>query len=632
MWLVYIIQALAFTYIAFLIGRLILRTSRWHGSTALHTTLSITLGYGGVAIIGLILALCGWLNQACLYTLAAIILVISYKIVVYHIISWTTPARWKHAFSILWNMLRAEPVPFVLITIWIIGYTVIALSPTAMGKDGLAYHLPFALEISQNHHISFPVMEAPEYGQLPLLGETLYAVTLTLFNNLGVLKLIQLFGYLLLIFGSVALIKEHVTSRRVLYVLTALLLACMPIARNALSGGMIDIWPFLFGIVSLLLLIDCLTRGFHDRRVIRACLLVSGILLGFALGTKYLALFFGAIGVVEIVLMYALRKRPLPDIMRAGLTYVLPALIIGGFWYLKNLLLTGNPFFPIFASGGGVEFASEVGSFVMHRTWYNFFLFPFYTFGTSTYHLPFGIFTALSFALTYALLIFFAIKKKLGVLFMSLFIALEIYLGFVFIWSHQIRFIIPALILNGYALIVGMHDFMRHVQEKKFSVAAPSIWIKRTAAVILVAIIIVLGIASAISFKQELTCMSSKNAAACHIRVTGSEYYVTQYINTNLVNTTVIEYYNVYYRYSTKHGNTYTDFFCSESNDESIGACLKKRDALYYIDDTKSRNAPWMRDAEAKLRTASYFLNHGHILFEYFDPTRNTYIRLYGIN
>ncbi len=91
-------------------------------------------------------------------------------------------------------------------------------------------------------------------------------------------------------------------------------------------------------------------RLWRARMPGRADLLVFAVAIGLAVGTKYagvaLALPFVAIGVIALV-----RRRRSTE-LRRPLAYALVALLAtGGFWYVRNLLVTGNPFYPVAPPG-----------------------------------------------------------------------------------------------------------------------------------------------------------------------------------------------------------------------------------------------------------------------------------------
>jgi len=80
-------------------------------------------------------------------------------------------------------------------------------------------------------------------------------------------------------------------------------------------------------------------------------LALAGVLMGFALGTKYMAL--GGAGVLGLVILWQSRRDGWRVIVRNAAVYGLTALLVGSPWYLKNWLWTGNPVYPFLISPGG---------------------------------------------------------------------------------------------------------------------------------------------------------------------------------------------------------------------------------------------------------------------------------------
>ena len=113
-------------------------------------------------------------------------------------------------------------------------------------------------------------------------------------------------------------------------------------------------------------------RLWRARMPGRADLLVFAVAIGLAVGSKYagvaLALPFVAIGVDRAGPSLAVH-RPAPP-ARARVVAVLAT---GGFWYVRNLLVTGNPFYPV--APPGLPLPSLYGGAEM-RAW--------------EYHLPVG--------------------------------------------------------------------------------------------------------------------------------------------------------------------------------------------------------------------------------------------------
>ena len=85
-----------------------------------------------------------------------------------------------------------------------------------------------------------------------------------------------------------------------------------------------------------------------------SCILLSGILCGLALGTKYLSFAPVLLGVAFLFLFVINRDQWGGRHKKVLLSFFLVTGIVASPWYIKNLIFTGNPFFPLFATEGSV--------------------------------------------------------------------------------------------------------------------------------------------------------------------------------------------------------------------------------------------------------------------------------------
>ncbi|MEX2242318.1 MAG: phospholipid carrier-dependent glycosyltransferase [Fimbriimonadaceae bacterium] len=81
----------------------------------------------------------------------------------------------------------------------------------------------------------------------------------------------------------------------------------------------------------------------------KSALVLSGICLGFALGTKYTGL-QALVAVAVVVGLAGLLQRDFKLAVRAKLTIAVIALLIACPWYIKTAIYTGNPVYPFFYS------------------------------------------------------------------------------------------------------------------------------------------------------------------------------------------------------------------------------------------------------------------------------------------
>ena len=628
--LLYLFQALSFAYIAFLAGKL---ACEHLGIASKETRIkktvyAIGIGYGIIGNFGLILALLGLYKPFFFYALTLGIVLLSRKTLEARYRSLKEGFRDKRTWHAVKNWYADYALIKIIITAWVLIYAAISLVPSAMGSDGLAYHLPFSMEIIDTGSISFPVKNNYNYGHLPLFTEILYGAPIMLFQNFISFKIIQFSAYLLLLLLVVDFLKKYVRNRLFAWVGLALLLATMPLAKSALDGGMVDIFTAFFGLAAILALVE-LAATREKTENTRKILLVSGIFLGLALSTKYIAL-FPAVICSLLVLFYHLRnKEKFSAIVSACMLYAVPVIMLCGFWYVKNIIYMGNPFFPFFSSYGK-EFVGLVNDFILERTLPNFFIFPFSFFGKEgIFTLPYAMLTAASFFGMYAMMAFLFVKRKLTTLEILLFLSIESYLSFLFFFSHIVRFAVPILVLTALLIALLLNKMTANLRSP-----ARLTWY----AGIIAGVLFAVSMAST-TLHKDLSCLLGfTSPEACLYKILETPLAPTNYISQHMRDETVLEYWNIYYSFYLENNNRYSRFYCPDENetDALIEQCLKKHDIAYLVDNTRSRE--WFRTypnadhGKEKLRIVDYFLRHGTVLYDLFDEKRNTSIRLYRLN
>ncbi|MDH5507987.1 MAG: hypothetical protein OEZ02_12270, partial [Anaerolineae bacterium] len=78
-------------------------------------------------------------------------------------------------------------------------------------------------------------------------------------------------------------------------------------------------------------------------------LVLAGMMTGWALGSKYLAV--GMLAAIGLGLLWASRRESGAVILRRSLVFGFPAALIAAPWFLKNAVLGGNPVYPMFFGG-----------------------------------------------------------------------------------------------------------------------------------------------------------------------------------------------------------------------------------------------------------------------------------------
>jgi hypothetical protein len=149
------------------------------------------------------------------------------------------------------------------------------------------------------------------------------------------------FVYLLLALLAIRGIGRRLALPPVAALAPALLLLVTPTVLRQAAQPEVDLALAALFLAALAFLLD-----FADSRDGRD-LALSGIAAGLFLGTKYVAVVYAPVLVVPL-LWIVLGDRNATRARRSALLlgWAALALACGGFWYARNLILTGNPLFP----------------------------------------------------------------------------------------------------------------------------------------------------------------------------------------------------------------------------------------------------------------------------------------------
>jgi hypothetical protein len=492
------IEALAFVYLVFLAGALALEKFRDHAPSRLSFALyRLLAGFGIIGVFGLLIGLFGFFNQLVLWVAAAFVLALNYRRIQSHTrTAWNYLAQPQQLLALIQETLRGYAFLKILATLWLTANFLLAFLPIT-GHDALDYHLPIMDDIAAHERLTFIPQgrNVDPYAYLPILGEIFNAVPTVMFGHVSDPYVFQLIQYALLIILVILLYdfaKRRLQHFWLAIALVFLLLSLMDFHREALHAGYIDILGYVFSFASLLLVVEANERFLSTTeqkvKITTSIPLfaLSAAFLGLALSVKYTALFFVPINAAIFALAVWWNRFPLKPALRVVLRYALITLLIGGFWYVKNLIEYGNPVYPM---GSDRVFESEIRYFFFDRTILNFFLIPYLIFGEWLY-LENGTSSRLIvtayFVLLYALLAFTVIvRRRLSFPSIALTIATFLFFIQLFYTSHQIRFLLPGMIILPVALIFLFDQLYAYLQEHwsaatfrkftKFSLAGASL-------------------------------------------------------------------------------------------------------------------------------------------------------------
>lgn len=234
-----------------------------------------------------------------------------------------------------WTNLRAFPKFIIIVGIFTLFLAFLITLTPPWDYDSLMYHLQgprIFLEIEK-------IVPYPEnwFTFYPSTWEMIYMLGLGLGFDVFA-KLIHFATLLLLIF-STFVFGKRLLSKRIGLIASAILVGNhMMIIWGTFAYTDLAWSVFQFTAVAVLLL------GIKEKN--DKYIILSGILQGFALGSKYLA--FSGLLVLNLYLVMVMLKNlkeifKIKKAIKSNFMFSCAALLIASPWYLKNLLWTGNP-------------------------------------------------------------------------------------------------------------------------------------------------------------------------------------------------------------------------------------------------------------------------------------------------
>jgi hypothetical protein len=206
--------------------------------------------------------------------------------------------------------------------------------------DSTMYHLPAAKAFAASGTI--PALPDLRYPVFPQLSELLDAADLLVGDDVLV-ALSNLVFCLLLAALLVAWGRRFGDLRAGVW--AAALWLGSPLVLLLARSGLVEPATAAFATAALLAMQVAIDRGGVEW------LAASGVLAGWAAGAKYTGLYFvAALGIAALVF------SPRGARVRGAAAFALAALAAGGPWYVRNMLLSGNPVWPFLGGIFGYRF------------------------------------------------------------------------------------------------------------------------------------------------------------------------------------------------------------------------------------------------------------------------------------
>jgi hypothetical protein len=216
-----------------------------------------------------------------------------------------------------------------------------ALDRGIFNFDSLWYHMPFAVEMAQSHsvvgmHHTDTVFTNWFY---PQNSELLHGVGILLTGR-DTLSLFLNFGWLAVAFLAAYCVGRPYGRGATTAIAAAILLECHTLVVRDPGAAKNDLMAAALILAAIAILVEAWSH--RDRSKSgdwnRWALAAAGLATGLAAGTRVTALAMAAALTVAVVVLAPAGRRWV-----AAAWWFLPALAGGGFWYLRNLVVAGNP-------------------------------------------------------------------------------------------------------------------------------------------------------------------------------------------------------------------------------------------------------------------------------------------------
>ncbi len=303
----------------------------------------------GLGLAGLILGVSASLGS--LQT-GIVLVLLSTSIGLFHFRQYIQESFLKKSFVNLKTEIKSFPLVALLILILIAW---LGLQSPVTDGDALCYHLEVAKRIAASGRVQFdPDLHETAY---PLLVESLQAAVLKLRGPVATRAISFWFG-LSLAFSASLLAQPLVGQRNSIY--AALIILSSPIVNCGMISPLNDV-PLASLCASAFAALVVLDQ--QNISIIRRSI-ISGLLCGLACGVKFPGIVWSAvIGMYLFALSfnntYRFSRKSISNIKPVGV-FVLVLLIVGGYWYARSALLTGNPVHPYFRHAFGGHGLDEV--------------------------------------------------------------------------------------------------------------------------------------------------------------------------------------------------------------------------------------------------------------------------------
>jgi hypothetical protein len=212
-----------------------------------------------------------------------------------------------------------------------------------------------------------PLIQTSTY---PNNGDAILLSALLPWHDDALVRLANLPLYALLGASVYALSRELGARRSTAALMGSLVLSIQDVSLPALQ----DIKPDTFMLATFGVGLWFLVR--HHRTRDRADLLLAGLGLGLAFGARWYGVSTVVVALVVWAIASLLAGRQLRGVAREGGILCGVVLLAGGLWLVRNLIVTGNPIYPVRVAALGLAAPHDPFDAAYNRTVANYLLTP----------------------------------------------------------------------------------------------------------------------------------------------------------------------------------------------------------------------------------------------------------------
>jgi len=308
----------------------------------------VTVFLGQIVLVQTLLGILGWLNSWNTLIVLGTAFIVSLVLFKKANRAFQIPVQWnqdlKSIILFLQKEKRAQIV--LLLVLWILlGFSVAALAEPSTLWDALAYHLPMTIDWMQNQRLqpSYVPWADIANSYFPGNGELLYLWALAPLRNDLLVRMVSVCMWLVLALALFRVCCKIGASRQASLAATILFLFT-PIVLSQATQLTLD----MTSAAIFLLALGHLLEFEQSRRLesMASFSIASGVFLGVKYsGPAYLLLLFG--GLFFIFVWRGRREFSGRVMIGCCIISAVGTTMLGGYWYIRNLISARNPVYPL---------------------------------------------------------------------------------------------------------------------------------------------------------------------------------------------------------------------------------------------------------------------------------------------